>query len=241
MKQRDLELLSSYLDGQLSSSDKSRLEARLLVEPDLRSVLRDLRSARSMLRQLPMRKAPRNFRLTPKMVGKNPPLPRAYPAFRFTSALATVMLFITLGLNFIRPQLATAQPAFGMGGGGAPDTFSAESAPAAEMPAATEAPAAEAPMEEPSIAIAPQPTMTISGQEDTARAVETPTNKDAPTENAASGGLDQPPAQGPASRVDTGPVVPPVWQWLLAGIALVSAFIMAMMRQLSVNRWRKKN
>lgn len=240
MKQRDLELLSSYLDGQLSSSDKSRLEARLLVEPDLRSVLRDLRSARSMLRQLPMRKAPRNFRLTPKMVGKNPPLPRAYPAFRFTSALATVMLFITLGLNFIRPQLATAQPAFGMGGGGAPDTFSAESAPAAEMPAATEAPAAEAPMEEPSIAIAPQPTMTISGQEDTARAVETPTNKDAGTENAASGGLDQPPAQA-VPDADTGPVVPPVWQWLLAGIALVSAFIMAMMRQLSVNRWRKKN
>src|SRR5512145_811167 len=120
MKQRDLELLSSYLDGQLSSADATRLEARLLVEPDLRSVLRDLRSARSMLRQLPMRKAPRSFRLTPKMVGKNPPLPRVYPAFRFTSALATLMLFITLGLNFIRPQLATAQPAFGMGGGGAP-------------------------------------------------------------------------------------------------------------------------
>jgi anti-sigma factor RsiW len=235
MKQRDLELLSSYLDGQLSPSDATRLEARLLVEPDLRSVLRDLRSARNMLRQLPMRKAPRNFRLTPKMVGKNPPLPRAYPAFRFTSALATIMLFITMGLNFIRPQLATAQPAFGMGGGGAPDTFSAESAPAAEMPAATEAP------EEPSVAMAPQATMTIDGQEDTARVLETPTNKEGETENALGGGLDQPPAQGPASGVDMAPVVPPVWQWLLAGVALVSAFIMAMMRQLSISRWRKKN
>jgi len=232
MKQRDLELLSSYLDGQLSPSDATRLEARLLVEPDLRSVLRDLRSARSMLRQLPMRKAPRSFKLTPKMVGKNPPLPRAYPAFRFTSALATIMLFISMGLNFIRPQLATAQPAFGMGGGGAPDTFSAESAPAAEMPAAT-----EAPLEEPSIAAIPQATMTIEGQEDTARVVETPTNKEGETENAIGGGLDQPPAQ----RVDTVPVVRPVWQWLLAGIAVVSAFIMAMMRQLSINRWRKKN
>jgi anti-sigma factor RsiW len=235
MKQRDLELLSSYLDGQLSPSDATRLEARLLVEPDLRSVLRDLRSARSMLRQLPMRKAPRNFRLTPKMVGKNPPLPRAYPAFRFTSALATIMLFITMGLNFIRPQLATAQPAFGMGGGGAPDTFSAESAPAAEMPAATEAP------EEPSVAMVPQATMTIAGQEDTARALETPTNKEGETENAVGGGLDQPPAPGQALGVETAPVVPPVWQWLLAGVALLSAFIMAMMRQLSINRWRKKS
>ena len=177
MKQRDLELLSSYLDGQLSPADASRLEARLLVEPDLRSVLRDLRSARSMLRQLPMRKAPRNFRLTPKMVGKNPPLPRAYPVFRFTSALATFLLFITMSLNFLRPQLATAQPAFGMGGGGAPDTYSAESAPAAEMPATEEPAATEAPAEESSSQLAPLPTMTLSAVEDTARALETETAK----------------------------------------------------------------
>jgi hypothetical protein len=59
-----------------------------------------------MLRQLPMRKAPRNFRLTPKMVGKNPPLPRAYPAFRFTSALATILLFLSFGLNFLRQRLS---------------------------------------------------------------------------------------------------------------------------------------
>src|SRR5512146_937709 len=123
MKQRDLELLSSYLDGQLSSSDATRLEARLLTEPELRSVLRDLRSARGLLRQLPLRKAPRNFTLTPKMVGKNPPLPRAYPAFRFVSALATLLLFFTLGLNFLVPQMASQAPVGGMGGGGAPDTF----------------------------------------------------------------------------------------------------------------------
>ena len=75
MNRRDIELLSSYLDGQLSPSDSARLETRLIREPELRSVLRDLRSGRSVLRQLPMRKAPRNFTLTPKMVGKNPPLP----------------------------------------------------------------------------------------------------------------------------------------------------------------------
>ena len=70
MKQRDIELLSSYLDGQLSSTDAARLEARLRTDPEMRSVLHDLRGARSLLRQLPMRKAPRNFTLTPKMVGQ---------------------------------------------------------------------------------------------------------------------------------------------------------------------------
>lgn len=238
MKQRDLELLSSYLDGQLSPADATRLEARLLVEPDLRSVLRDLRSARTMLRQLPMRKAPRNFRLTPKMVGKNPPLPRAYPAFRFTSALATILLFLSFGLNVLRPALATAQPAFGMGGGGAPDTY-AESAPAAELPAeaATEAPATEAPAEEPSIAMSPLSTATIAAQEDTARAMETEIAKNAATDSAVQEGLQQPSVSESPSP---GPVISVVWQWLFAGIALLSAFIMALMRQLSINRWRRK-
>src|SRR5690242_16391956 len=149
MNQRDLELLSSYLDGQLKSSDSARLEARLSSDADLRSVLDDLRAARGLLRQLPMRKAPRNFTLTPKMVGKNPPLPRSYPAFRFVTALASLMLFFTLGLNFVVPQMkAQSNFGFGYGGGGAPDVFSAQ-APAAESALATEAPAAEAPAEEP--------------------------------------------------------------------------------------------
>jgi hypothetical protein len=235
MKQRDIELLSSYLDGQLSSSDATRLEARLLVEPDLRSVLRDLRSTRSVLRQLPMRKAPRNFKLTPKMVGKNPPLPRAYPVFRFTSVLATIMLFLSFGLNMFRTQMASPIPGgFGMGGGGggAPEeTFSVESAPAA----ATEAPAAE----EPSVAMAPMPTQTIAGQADTARAMETPATKTGDAANGVGGGLEQSqPAQVPQ---EPPPAVSPVWQWLLTGVALLSAFMMALMRQLSINRWRRKN
>lgn len=234
MKQRDLELLSSYLDGQLSPADATRLEARLLVEPDLRSVLRDLRSARTMLRQLPMRKAPRNFRLTPKMVGKNPPLPRAYPAFRLTSTLATILLFLSFGLNLVRPQLLAAQgQGIGMGGGGAPDTFSAESAPAAEMPAATEAPA-----EESSASMAPMPTTTLAPAEDTARAMETETAKNAATESAI---LDQQELEQQLPEQPTpGPVISPAMQWLLAGIALLSALIMGLMRQLSVNRWRSK-
>src|SRR5215211_7013508 len=144
MNNRDLDLLSSYLDGQLRPSDSARLEARLSADPHLRAVLDDLRAARGLLRQLPMRKAPRNFTLTPKMVGKNPPLPRSYSAFRFVTALASLMLFFTLGLNFVVPQMASQSPAFGMGGGGAPEILSAE-APAMPEVAVTEAASVEAP------------------------------------------------------------------------------------------------
>jgi hypothetical protein len=249
MKQRDIELLSSYLDGQLSSSDSAHLETRLRTDPDLRSVLHDLRGARSLLRQLPMRKAPRNFTLTPKMVGKNPPLPRSYPVFKFTAAFATILLFFTYGLNVLGPQLAAQPAAFGMGGGGAPDT-TFESAAAAEPPAAaeslaTEAPATESPAQEPSVALAPLSTATALAEDaNSTRAMEeTAVSKQSETEaaaDAANSGLAQ---QSPGVLPVSTQVQPvsSVWQWLLAGIVLISLFIMAIMRQLSVSRWRSKS
>jgi len=228
MNQRDLELLSSYLDGQLKPSDSARLEARLASDRDLRAILDDLRAARGLFRQLPMRKAPRNFILTPKMVGNNPPLPRSYPAFRFVTALASLMLFFTLGLNFVVPQLAQA-PAYGMGGGGAPEVFSAEQAPAVPEAAATEAPATE----EPSILMVPAPTETISPATDSARDVETPSDKQGVTNSA------EVPAEAPA-QIAPEPPVSPVWQIVLAAIALLGALVMVMMRQAAATRWRRK-
>lgn len=225
MNRRDLEILSSYLDGQLKPSDSTRLEKRLASDPGLRAVLDDLRAARGLLRQLPMRKAPRNFTLTPKMVGKNPPLPRSYPAFRFVTALASLLLFFTFGLNFMAPQLAQA-PAFGMGGGGAPEVFSAE-APAFEPASATEAPGEQE--QTPAAEMVPLPTQTLSPAADsTVREAETPAEK-----------------QGVMNAADvpselTTPPVPPVWQILLAAIALVSALVMVMMRQAAASRWRRK-
>jgi hypothetical protein len=252
MKQRDIEILSSYLDGQLSSADAARLEARLRTDPEMRSVLQDLRGARSLLRQLPMRKAPRNFTLTPKMVGKNPPLPRSYPVFKFTAALASLLLFFSYALNVLGPQLAAQPAGFGMGGGGgAPETFAsslATEAPAlAAAPAATEPPAAatEAPAgQEPSLEMAPYSTATAASAEDanSTRVMGTAVAKQSDTEaaDAASSGLVQQPPQVVAQPAPEKPVSP-VWQWFLAGMALLSLFIMAVMRQLSASRWRSRS
>lgn len=249
MKQRDIELLSSYLDGQLSSVDATRLEARLRTEPDLRSVLQDLRGARNLLRQLPKRKAPRNFTLTPKMVGKNPPLPRSYPVFKFVATLATILLFFTYGLNVLGPQLAAQPPAFGMGGGGAADAFEstlATEAPAiAAAPAGTEpqAAATEAPAAEPSIAMIPLSTATAAAEDaNSTRVMGTAVAKQSDTEaaNAAGSGLAQEPPQTTAQPAPVSSVSP-VWQWLLAGTALISLFIMAVMRQRSASRWHSKS
>jgi len=226
MNQRDLELLSAYLDGQLKPSDSALLKSRLSSDPNLRAVLDDLRTARGLLRQLPPRRAPRNFTLTRKMVGQNPPMPRAYPLFRFATALATLLFFFTVGLNFMAPQLASQAPAFGMGGGGEPETFAAQ-----EAPAATEAPALEAtePPAEPSADLAPLPTL-MPTLEDTARTAETPTAKNGEAGNSVT--------QEQAPAPNTAPLVSYTWQILLAMIAATGALLMIVMRWLAISRWR---
>jgi hypothetical protein len=191
-----------------------------------------------------MRKAPRNFTLTPQMVGKKPPLPRAYPAFRFVTALATLLFFVTMGVNFLAPQLA--QPtAFGMGGGGAPDVYSAQApaAAATQAPAATEVAATEAATEAPLASMAAMPTATVAIEaapastfppalEDTARAAENPAEKSAPAQPQDQNGFSQ--------RQNVQPPVSPAWIILLAGIALFGAVIMLLMRRLAAERWRGK-
>jgi hypothetical protein len=235
MKPRDIELLSAYLDGQIKPSDSARLEARLKTEPELASVMDDLRTARGYLRQLPQRRAPRNFTLTRKMVGLNPPLPRAYPAFRFATTLATLLFFLTFGFNFLAPQIVSQQAygIYGMGGGGSAEVeiYSAE-APALEapLPESTAAPAEPA-------AAAPASTLTVEGTPgDTERIVDTPVAKEG--EDAGNALAQSQPQEPPQEPQAAPPLVPSIWQFILLGVAIVSAVFMVVIRRVSVNRWK---
>ena len=123
---RDFELLSAYLDGQLSDNDRRRVEQLLHSRPDLKTTLDELRRTRAVLRMAPRRRAPRNFTLTPEMVGEKPgrkPQPRntgLFPAFSFASAFATIVLIASLLFEFLpgtlmrqtTGQTAMEQPAF---------------------------------------------------------------------------------------------------------------------------------
>ncbi len=138
MNPRDLELLSAYLDGQLNSSDSARLESRLASDESLRAALDNLRATRSLLRQLPSRRAPHNFTLTPQMAGIKPPTPRAVPVFRFATAIATFLFVISFVVNGLislsAPSFATVKIPSAVGAA-APLSAQQESAPAAQAPA----------------------------------------------------------------------------------------------------------
>jgi len=232
---RDIELLSSYLDGQLSPSESARLESRLSSDPELASAFSDIRAARSILRKLPSRKAPRNFTLTRQMVGLKPPLPRSYSFFRFSTAFATVLLMLIFTANALTQiplsfgasaPAPVAQEAYGIGGGPA----------ATEAPVATEAPAA---VEAPSLAMEPMPTASADSA-----ATELPASKEA---GPASGSQDQPPVQNQAltesvpqeqSRSQNQALIPGIWQIALLTLGLTSGLIMFLLRRSATQKWK---
>jgi hypothetical protein len=170
---RDVENLTAYLDGQLDSTQRQRLESRLGSEPELKTTLDALRESRSVLRRLPPRRAPRNFMLTPKMAGIKPPLPRAYPILRFASAFAGFLFLFAYAVNFL-PQIglplgaaapamelqsaAPAEDAMRNQAGGSCDTCTPEATFVAAAPLAPSAKAA--PTEQPTV----EPTVALENQ-----------------------------------------------------------------------------
>ena len=104
---RDAELLSAYIDDALDAEQRSSLEARLAQDADLRRELRSLQQTVALVRSLEDVRAPRDFTLTPEMVGLGDPTPAApeRPALKvmprrrniwqiaMTSAAAFVLVF----------------------------------------------------------------------------------------------------------------------------------------------------
>jgi hypothetical protein len=112
ISRRDLEQLSTYLDGALSARETARLEARLHEDPILRHALDELRETIRLVGSLPEAKVPRNFTLTPEMVGIKE-RPRAYPVMRLATALATLAFLVVVGVDAITSTmfLRAAAPA----------------------------------------------------------------------------------------------------------------------------------
>jgi hypothetical protein len=102
LSRRDVERLSAYLDGALSSDERDRLEERFHENPDLRSALEEMRMAVWLMRSMPEVKPPRSFTLTPEMVGIRE-RPRAYPIFQLATVLATLALVVVVGIDFFSP------------------------------------------------------------------------------------------------------------------------------------------
>jgi anti-sigma factor RsiW len=218
MNSRDLEILSAYLDGQLSPPDSADLESRLKSDESLRRLMDDLRLARGLLRQLPQRRAPRSFTLKPTNPKLRVPQPRAYPALRLAGVLASLLFLASFAVNALssagtRHLAASSAPILGGGvGAGEAGTGPAEG------------------LAQPFAAVGPNATAT---EMRAARALAAPT-AEAPVQTA--------PKALPSGNAAVGNEAPvsAVWQLVLGGAAVLLAGIAWLVRQNSIRNFRSR-
>jgi hypothetical protein len=96
---RDWVQLSCYLDGELTPRELRQFEDRLKKDPVLKFALEELRQTKFTLQHTPRVKPPRNFILTPEMLGK---VRRSQPAkaYQLAAALMSFLLVGVLVLDF---------------------------------------------------------------------------------------------------------------------------------------------
>lgn len=109
----DWQLLSEYLDGQLSPRDRAALEKRMASQAELRAGLDELRQTRTILRSVSRQRVPRNFTLTPAMVQQARPRPwlRLVPALNFASAAAALAMVVVMVVGLLPGVTPAAAPA----------------------------------------------------------------------------------------------------------------------------------
>ena len=97
----DYELLSAYLDGALTESERTALESRLHDDRELRQELDALQATVQLVNQLPLRKAPRDFTLTTAMVRPTAPRWLIFPASAAFSALSAAAAVILIAVSAV--------------------------------------------------------------------------------------------------------------------------------------------
>lgn len=155
---QDIELLSAYLDRELSANQMAEVEVRLQTESELKDLFVELRRTRQVLRSLPVMRAPRNFTLTPEMAGIKPRrenrLVLWFNRLRLSSALAAILLVLVLMGDFLTG--ITPLPLAGR--------LATDSMPAEELSAAESLPEAAQSLQ----------ALEAPAGEDTERAIEAP-------------------------------------------------------------------
>jgi len=169
------ESLSVYIDGELSPSEKRRVEEHLKECRSCSESLTTLRQTVALLKELPVVPAPRSFAVRPAVVRPKPvrtPSARGYGLLRGATALATLLLVLLIGADVALHFVGVTSPA-------------------------SWAPAAPAP----EVALAPsmEPTMMAAPVEEEQMLGQTGVPEPASPENAQE---SAPPAPAPAEAAD---------------------------------------
>jgi hypothetical protein len=149
---RDIELISAYIDSRLSPAENTKVKARLQSDAKFNQLLQDLTYTRRLLQALPKKRAPRNFTLSAEYARAPRKMLWLQPAMSFVSVAAAVTLVVLFASTYLLggtqnaateapvpmaaesrgmddssmsapPVIINWNPQFGMGGGGGDEPY----------------------------------------------------------------------------------------------------------------------
>jgi len=230
---QDWQLLSEYIDDELSGKQKSRLEERLNSDQRLKGAYQRLRNTKQVLRSTPQLTAPRRFTLTPEMVGQSKPRP-LFPVFRLATAVVSILLVAVLVFDFsdtvlpfggMAPQGPVAQRELAEG------TNADKSAEQPDAESAEVESLAEQPQEEPAITEEKEMEEEAVEEEAGAFAAEAPTLTPTISATPPPTAAEMPPADQLPQDVRDGFSTLRIVEAVLAGLVFVSAIGMLLTRK----------
>ncbi|MFC2028435.1 hypothetical protein ACFLTX_00740 [Chloroflexota bacterium] len=238
---RNVIKLSSLIDGDLSTADSAKMVEYIKNDQESQDILDLLTQAKHILKNTPKHRSPRNFQLSPKMVGLKPPIPRSVPIFRMASAATALVLVISFAIMNVFPAVigermsADAYPAqFAGKGGGCGYDNPADCPP--PMEAAPEygigggEPILETP--ESAMALAPETDANNLASPNESPDGDTLRTMESPTENLEMKSSPPEPSK-PFFSLNTVQ-----WGLLLLTLTMISAGIF--IRQIRIFTWRKR-
>ncbi|WP_448337688.1 anti-sigma factor family protein [Chloroflexus aurantiacus] len=214
LPEQDRELLSAYIDNELTPAERSALEERLRVEPSLRRELAELRAVRDLLREQPWVTPPRTFTLTPEMAGVRRRRFALSGWWQPLSGLAALVLVILMSWQVLNLNNNPASaPQVMMSGDTTAPTAPAFAAALPESPVAENAPA-----------IAASPNEVDQAEPTSEAALSVMAEPTLPADAAARESLAEEPsgsADAQSQPAQRTPIAPPSWPVVIALVILL--------------------
>lgn len=103
MNEKDLSYINGYLDNTLTEQEMLTFADKMAADPEIRAELADIALVKRVLRDLPVKKPPRNYTLTRAMAAESRKpgiLERFFPMFRTAGVVASLALIFTFLFPF---------------------------------------------------------------------------------------------------------------------------------------------
>jgi hypothetical protein len=107
---RDILLISAYLDGRLSPAENAPVKARIESDPLFQRTYQEMAYTRRLLKALPQKRAPHNFTLSAAQVPASRRVPWLQPALSFVSIAAALLLVVVFSSTFLFGGSRSAAP-----------------------------------------------------------------------------------------------------------------------------------